>query len=174
MQGGIEITRARSADDQALSLVGATTFLETYADLLPGEDIVTHCRTLHATDYYRDWLSDGSRLAWIARNSSGAPVGYLTAGPPDLPVETGPADLEINRIYVLATLKGQGLGRRLLDAAATAARERGATRLVLGVFGRNETAQAFYARLGFRQIGVRQFQVGASLHDDLVLGLDLI
>ena len=174
MQGGIEITRAGAADDQALSLIGATTFLETYADLLPGEDIVTHCRTLHGADYYRDWLSDDSRLAWIARNASGAPVGYLTAGPPDLPVDTRSTDLEINRIYVLATLKGQGLGRRLLDSAAETARERGVTRLVLGVFGRNPAAQAFYARLGFRQIGVRQFQVGASLHDDLVLGLDLI
>ncbi|MDX5330355.1 MAG: GNAT family N-acetyltransferase [Caulobacteraceae bacterium] len=173
MQGGIEITRAGAADDQALSLIGATTFLETYADLLPGEDIVTHCRTLHGADYYRDWLSDDSRLAWIARNASGAPVGYLTAGPPDLPVDTRSADLEINRIYVLATLKGQGLGRRLLDSAAEAARELEVTRLVLGVFGRNQAAQAFYARLGFRQIGVRQFQVGASLHDDLVLGLDL-
>ncbi len=174
MQGGIEITRAGAADDQALSLIGATTFLETYADLLPGEDIVTHCRTLHGADYYRDWLSDDSRLAWIARNASGAPVGYLTAGPPDLPVDTRSADLEINRIYVLATLKGQGLGRRLLDSAAEAARELEVTRLVLGVFGRNQAAQSFYARLGFRQIGVRQFQVGASLHDDLVLGLDLI
>lgn len=174
MQGGIEITRAGAADDQALSLIGATTFLETYADLLPGEDIVTHCRTLHGADYYRDWLSDDSRLAWIARNASGAPVGYLTAGPPDLPVDTRSTDLEINRIYVLATLKGHGLGRRLLDSAAETARERGVTRLVLGVFGRNQAAQAFYARLGFRQIGVRQFQVGASLHDDLVLGLDLI
>lgn len=174
MQDGIEITRAGAADDQALSLIGATTFLETYADLLPGEDIVTHCRTLHGADYYRDWLSDDSRLAWIARNASGAPVGYLTAGPPDLPVDTRSTDLEINRIYVLATLKGQGLGRRLLDSAAEAARELEVTRLVLGVFGRNQAAQAFYARLGFRQIGVRQFQVGASLHDDLVLGLDLI
>lgn len=173
MQGRIEITRAGAADDQALSLIGATTFLETYADLLPGEDIVTHCRTLHGADYYRDWLRDDSRLAWIARNASGAPVGYLTAGPPDLPVDTRSTDLEINRIYVLATLKGQGLGRRLLDSAAEAARELEVTRLVLGVFGRNQAAQAFYARLGFRQIGVRQFQVGASLHDDLVLGLDL-
>jgi len=31
----------------------------------------------------------------------------------------------------------------------------------------------FYKRVGFTVIGARKFRIGATLHDDLVLALDL-
>jgi ribosomal protein S18 acetylase RimI-like enzyme len=51
-------------------------------------------------------------------------------------------------------------------AAATAA---GCTRILLGVYSRNEGALAFYARLGFTQAGTRQFQVGNHEYHDYIL-----
>jgi ribosomal protein S18 acetylase RimI-like enzyme len=88
-------------------------------------------------------------------------------------VPTGPDDLEVRRIYVLATLKGAGLGARLMATAVGAARAAGARRVLLGVHSGNTAANAFYARQGYVQAGVRKFKVGANVYDDLVLALAL-
>lgn len=93
--------------------------------------------------------------------------------PADLPTPTGPGDLEVRRIYVLAPYKGDGLGALLMDVAVEGARAAGARRVLLGVHGGNTAAQAFYARQGYTQAGVRKFQVGANTYDDLVLARDL-
>ena len=53
------------------------------------------------------------------------------------------------------------------------ARKRDATRLLIGVYGQNEPAIAFYRHHGFQVVGTRQFQVGTTLHDDLVLAITL-
>jgi ribosomal protein S18 acetylase RimI-like enzyme len=60
-----------------------------------------------------------------------------------------------------------------MSAAVEAARAAGAPRLLLGVYGGNARALAFYARQGFTEAGTRRFQVGANLYDDLVLARPL-
>ena len=74
---------------------------------------------------------------------------------------------------MLSPYKGVGLGARLMTTALEAARAAGAPRVLLGVHGENRAAQAFYARQGFAQAGVRKFRVGANTYDDLVLAKSL-
>ena len=166
---GVTIRPCTPADAEALALVGRATFLESYAEVLPGADILAHCATQHAPSLYAAWLSREDHALWIAQAAGGAPVGYVTLNPPDLPVETGPADVEIKRIYLLSRYHGAGLGAALLTAALRGAKARSFERVLLGVFSQNAQAIAFYRRRGFAQVGVRQFQVGANLYDDLVL-----
>ncbi len=47
--------------------------------------------------------------------------------------------------------RGQGIGRRLLDAMLAALAARGAPRVVLSTAARNEAAQRLFARAGFRR-----------------------
>ena len=71
-------------DDQVLSLVGKATFLDAFAGVLSGEDILLHCATQHAPDIYKTWLSDPRARAWLAEIEPGhAPVGYLVVAPAD-------------------------------------------------------------------------------------------
>jgi ribosomal protein S18 acetylase RimI-like enzyme len=60
-----------------------------------------------------------------------------------------------------------------MRTALDAARRTGKTRMLVGVYGRNDRAIAFYERVGFGIVGERKFQVGATLHDDLILGRPL-
>ncbi|HEY8572208.1 GNAT family N-acetyltransferase [Phenylobacterium sp.] len=158
------------ADAAALALVGQATFLQTYADVLPASDILAHCQGEHAEAYYAAKLAEPAYGFWIAELSeTGAPIGYAMLCPPDLPVATTEADLELKRIYLLHRFHGTGLGAGLMAMAANAARQRGAERLLLGVYGGNTRAMAFYARQGFAPAGERKFKVGANEYDDLVL-----
>lgn len=171
----IVIREAGLGDEQRLALVGAATFLESYAGTLPGDDIIAHCATQHAPAIYEDWLLGGEARIWLAEAEAGrAPIGFLVMTPPDIPLPgLGESDVEIRRIYVLHRFHGGAVGWRLMKSALDAARRTGKRRAVVGVYGKNDPAIAFYQRVGFTLFGERKFQVGATIHDDLVLAMEL-
>ena len=165
MSKAVEVREAGGRDVEALGLVGAATFLETFAGSLDGRAIVAHCMTRHSVEYYREAIEGGGR-AFLAETMPGAaPVGFALVGRPDLPgAEDG--DLELKRIYLLSRYQGGGTGTVLMQKAIEAAA--GHRRLLLGVFHGNLRAQAFYERLGFEPIGKRAFDVGGVPYEDTV------
>jgi ribosomal protein S18 acetylase RimI-like enzyme len=169
------VREAGLGDEHRLALVGAATFLESYAGVLPGDDIISHCATKHSPAVYEDWLLGGEARIWLAEAEEGrAPVGYAVMTPPDVPLPgAGPSDAEIRRIYVLHRFHKEKVGWTLMRTALDAARRTGKTRMLVGVYGRNDRAIAFYERVGFGIVGERKFQVGATLYDDLILGRPL-
>jgi ribosomal protein S18 acetylase RimI-like enzyme len=44
---------------------------------------------------------------------------------------------------------------------------------LLGVYAGNDRARAFYQKQGFTEVGERQYQVGATLCDDVIYALPL-
>jgi diamine N-acetyltransferase len=167
----LRVRAALPSDAARLALLGKATFLESYAHLLPVDDILVHTEHKHAPAVYASWLADATTPCWIAEVVPGAaPVGYLVATPPDLPLDDlTTRDLEIRRIYLLHQFQGFGLGRQMMQAALDTARAMGMQRALLGVYSRNTAALAFYARLGFQQVGTRQFRVGANEYFDYIL-----
>ena len=169
------IRAAGPADAARLSLVGQATFLESFADILPGEDIVLHCTHQHSTaDYQLRLAAPEGHALWLAELRKGAPIGYAALSPPDLPtVETEPGDTELKRIYVLSNFHGSGVAAALRDAAVAHAADSGMRRLLLGVYARNGRAIRFYQKNGFTIIGTRKFLVGANRYDDVIMARDI-
>lgn len=173
MKNDFVIRPASLEDAEALCLIGCATFLESYAQSLPGKDILLHCQKQHSAACYRAYLQGGGK-AWLAETGETAtPVGYALNTQPDLPVPLAPSDVELRRIYLLSKFQGAGLGKALLSSAKTAARDEGAARLVLGVYEENSAALKFYAAQGFEDIGERPFQVGNKVCRDRILALRL-
>ncbi|UNK48555.1 GNAT family N-acetyltransferase [Lysobacter sp. S4-A87] len=170
----VEVRRARVGDEDALSLVGQATFLETFSGVLDGTAIAEHCRKAHSPSQYLHWLGDARSAVWLAGVAPGhAPVGYLVVAAPDLPGANPAHDLELKRIYLLGRYQGGGLGKRLLQQAVEHAEGAGATRLLLGVYAGNHAALAFYRKQGFNHFADRQFVVGGTAYDDHVMSLEL-
>lgn len=164
------IREAGEDDAAALALIGAATFLETFAGILDGAAIVAHCAAQHEESAYRAWLASGAR-AWLAEaQPGGAPIGFALVARPDLDA-AAEGDIELKRIYSLSRFHGSGLGAALMREAVAAAE--GHHRLLLGVYARNERALAFYRKQGFVDIGTRRFNVGGKLYDDRVLARPL-
>ena len=175
MSKDVHIRKAAVSDAAALALVGAATFLESYAGVVDGRDVVDHCRRQHSPEAYARWLADEAYAIWLATIEPGeAPVGYLMLGRADLPLaDLAPTDLEVKRIYVLGRFQRSGLGRALMQQAKDEARRQSAHRLLLGVYSQNDRAIAFYQREGFITVGTRTFQVGRNQYHDLILGTPL-
>lgn len=168
----IVVRRAGVEDAAMLALVGAATFLDGFAGVLPGDAMVAHAARHHVAEVYAKYLAQAKVAAWLAvTREGGAPVGYAMLTPPELPEETmREGDLELKRIYALSRFHGTGVAQEMMDTAIDEARARGAFRVTLGVYAGNARALRFYERNGFRQIGTRQFTVGSLVCDDFVMG----
>ena len=168
------LRRATAADAPAVAMVAAASFLETFAGILPGDDIVAHCTHNSSVAKFAGWADDPMSIVTLATHPQGdAPVGYTLLTTPDLPVTPLPDDIELRRIYALSMTRGSGLGHRLMAQAIADAANLGGKRLLLGVLGTNRVARAFYEREGFVLAGTRRFNVGAGWYDDVIYARDL-
>lgn len=166
--------KAGLGDEDAIALVGAATFLESFSGQIDGQGLVRHCAEKHDASTYLKALKTPGHAIWLAELAPGAaPVGYLHLTPPDLPIKTRPDDVEVKRIYLLGKMQGHQVGRKLMALAIAYAREVGAGRVLLGVHDGNETAMGFYERLGFERIGERDFDVGGVTYHDWIYALEL-
>ncbi len=164
------IRKGVRADAGHFAGLAQATFLESYAGIIDGGDILLHRRLVQTEAAYEADLANAEIDLFLAVLDPGeAPVGFAMLSPPDLPVELSPDDLELKRIYVLHRFHGTGLAQRLMAAVLEAATARGAKRVLLGAYGENHRAIAFYRRHGFEQVGTRLFRVGETDYDDVVL-----
>jgi ribosomal protein S18 acetylase RimI-like enzyme len=165
------VRRAAAPDAAALALVGGATFLETFAGIIDGRDILDHCAKKHSVAVYEAFLSAPAAALWLAETVEGsAPVGYAVLDTPQLPLaDVQTDDLELKRIYVLSRFHGTGVGAQLMTDALEEAKRRNSRRVLLGVYAQNHRALGFYAKHGFVRVGQRQFQVGAHTYFDHIL-----
>ena len=171
---GWRLRRAEAGDEAALWLVAAATFLETYAGVVPRDDMLAHVEGKCSAEFFAGWIASADHPLTIAEHpDGGAPVGFTALTPPDFPVAFGPETIELRRIYVLAPAHGSGLGPALIDRAIKDARALGRTQIALGVHPGNARARAFYERHGFRIVGERRFQVGTALFTDPVYAREI-
>jgi ribosomal protein S18 acetylase RimI-like enzyme len=170
----VTVRPAGPGDAARLTAIGRASFLEAFAGILDGDDILVHCATQHAPAVYESWLAEDRKRLWLAEADRRAPVGYAASAPPDLPLpDLSPADIEIKRLYVLHRFHGLKLGWRLMQAALDEAKRTGFRRALVGVYHGNDGAIAFYERIGFRRIGERRFRVGDGWYDDFIFGMAL-
>ena len=148
--------RAGPGDAAKLSLIGAATFLETFANDHPGDGVVRFVRDHHSVAAWEASLAKPDTAVWLVEEAAGCPVGYAALSKASLP-GTHPDDAELKRIYLLSRWHGGGIGAALFDAAEAEARARMAQRLVLSVYIKNFPAITFYQKRGFARIGEATF-----------------
>lgn len=168
----IVVRPCKLEDADMLALVASSTFLEAFAGVLAGDDILAHCLKNSSASAFERYLAAPQCQAFLACTvHPQSPIGYAMLTRPDLPLDDlGEDDLELRRIYLFSRFYGSGAGQKLMSHATDAAVGAGARRLLLGVHAGNARALAFYRRNGFEDVGTRTFQVGSQMHHDLVLG----
>jgi ribosomal protein S18 acetylase RimI-like enzyme len=163
------IRRATVADAAALAEFGARTFFETFSADNTAENMAVHLELAWAPALQRAEILDPTWDTLLAES------GGLLAGFAQLAADHAPAcvatvrPIELKRFYVDKSWQGQGMARKLMDAVVSQARARGAQELWLGVWERNERAQAFYRKCGFEKVGAQIFVVGTDPQTDHVM-----
>jgi GNAT superfamily N-acetyltransferase len=107
----------------------------------------------------REGFGAAPAFAVLLAESAGAPAGYLLHTPGYDPDLGGPV-LTVVDLFVRESVRGRGVGRALVEAAAARARAEGRRALVWWVREQNPRAIAFYERLGAHTVrGVRSMHL---------------
>ena len=165
------LSDVRPADAPLIATLFEQSFVEAFSQLYAAEDLAAFLATKTRADFARE-IADPTFHFQIARRDAD-PVGFVKLGPPDFPVATPPATIELRQIYVLDRATGQGTGARLMDWATATARATGARHLQLSVYIDNHRARRFYERRGFTAIASYKFMVGNHADEDLIMRLAL-
>ncbi len=167
------IKKVDEADITSLVLIARQTFDHTYRHLNDPAHFETYMQTAMSDEQIRKEVRHPDSLFYIVQ-AAGDIVGYLKLNRQAAQTEEGMDDaLEIERIYVIESMKGQGLGARLIQKAREVAIEEGCTSLWLGVWDQNHAAQGFYSHQGFQAFGTHDFMMGPDRQTDILMKLEL-
>lgn len=163
------IRPARPDEIDALIELASTTFRDTYGATDAASEIADYLATNFTPRAFADLLADASMTLLVAESAERL-VGYLqikASQPP--PCVTGPAPLELARLYLRVDTIGTGLGAHFMRAVFDEARRRGCQTLWLVVYSGNGKAREFYRRWGFADVGFKDFQFGGKVYSDPVM-----
>ncbi len=147
----VVIRRAANADTAAIGRLGAALVRVHHAfDSLRFIDVSPQTERSYG-GYVNAQRKEPEAVVLVAERD-GAVLGYAWGAIEgiDYMALRGPAGV-LYDIIVDDPLRGQGIGRALLEAMLRALKELGAPRVVLSTASRNEAAQRLFASAGFRE-----------------------
>ncbi len=162
----ITLTKATPTELQTLIEIGKKTFFETYAQRNSEADMTAYLKDNFNAETITAQLENPNSEFYIAWNDQ-QPIGYLkvneSTAQTDLKEENS---LEIERIYVLSSYHGKGIGQRLYEKAIEIAGQKNKTSIWLGVWEQNPKAIRFYEKNGFVSFAQHLFIVGSEEQTD--------
>lgn len=160
-------------DAAALSACAQGIFRDTFAFMnYAPDDLAAFLEQAMGVAAYTAQIADPAYALRVARDAAGNMVGFVKAGPNDLPMPEGEPTrertYELHQLYLNDVAKGSGIADEMMVFVDAEARARGAKAVYLSVFVENIRAQRFYARHGYVEIGKNPFPVGSQIDDDRV------
>lgn len=162
------IVAATAADLPVVRRLADTIWREHYPSIITHAQIDYMLARGYSEEALRKFVRDpGAGLALL--DAGGGPAGFVAWHRADEPATT-----KLDKLYVLASLRGTGAGRRLIGHVEAAARRDGSRTVILNVNKRNAKAIAAYRACGF---DVRESVVvdigGGFAMDDYVMAKPL-
>jgi ribosomal protein S18 acetylase RimI-like enzyme len=122
----------------------------------PVEDVEERARKDFEELLPRGLESANQHLFTARLATAGAPVGMVWIGMTERPSGWS---AYIYDISVRADSRGQGIGRKLLEAVEAKSLELGASRIGLNVWGYNTVARSLYESSGFQLGGIGMYKI---------------
>ena len=165
------IRLAGPSDVPALSELAKRTWADAFGKPLSPEDLAAELAESRSEAYFTNALK---KTTILLAEQDGALRGYIQFGDVEIPeVEVRSGDRGLRRLYVDTETQGQGLGRRLMDAALDHPGLESADRIFLTVWEQNQRAMHLYQSFGFKTVGTTSVRIAdKEVGEDLVMVLD--
>ncbi|MDB5251090.1 MAG: family N-acetyltransferase [Flaviaesturariibacter sp.] len=165
----LTIREGTVADALLLADISRQTFYDTFAADNTPEDMDLFLNEQFTRG--RLMLEPGRpELTFLIACDRKKTAGYvkLREGPAPS-VLAGRNTLEIARLYAVKEYIGSGVGKLLMQASLTLAKDRKKEAVWLGVWERNQRAIDFYHRWGFEKFDEQDFLLGTDLQRDWLM-----
>ena len=170
----VTIIKAGLDDLQTIHDMAQVVFRHTYREILSPEQMEYMMEWMYSLQNLRKQLDQG-HVYYIALKGSGEPCGYISVqseGPDSEGIEV----FHLQKIYVMPTFQGCGLGRQLFDQAVShvyTSRTSPKARIELNV-NRSNPAVEFYSHLGLTILRQGDFHIGNGFYmNDYIMGIDV-
>jgi ribosomal protein S18 acetylase RimI-like enzyme len=164
----LTIRPAALADAAVIHRLADEAFPATYRNILTQAQIAYMMEWMYSLESLERQMTVEGHRYYIAY-ADGEAVGYVS-------IQQEEADLfHLQKIYVLPSWQGRGVGSRLFAHALAAIRalHPKACRMELNV-NRDNSAREFYERQGMKIVRVGDFDIGGGYFmNDYIMGLDL-
>jgi diamine N-acetyltransferase len=165
----VTIRTATAADAAVVADLARRTFFDTFASTNDAADMALHLQSAYGVDQQTREIADRD-ITTLLVEIEGQAVAYAQARADHVPqCVTDTKAVELWRFYVDRQWHGRGIAQELMARVKSAAQERGAKTLWLGVWERNDRARAFYAKCGFIDVGEHIFLFGTDPQTDRVM-----
>ena len=163
------IRKCKKEEWKTLIDLGIKTFAQTYQAKNTKENFEKYITSAFSTEQIQRELANSKCHFYFAFFNEEL-AGYIKLNEPGAQTDLNHANsMELERIYVEASFKGQGIGKALIKKSEEKARERNLPKIWLGVWTKNPEAIAFYNKMGFQEVGTHVFTVGDDDQLDLIL-----
>lgn len=166
----IEIIKANAKDAQQLSAIAIKTQLETFENSNPPGLSKAYCDEYLNVQIIENELNTENSFYYLLKRNNDL-IGFLKLRTDNIEENNlaGPLSMELQRIYVLASEKGNGYGKLLLKFAEDFALENGFKLLWLGVWEHNSNAISFYQHIGYQLFGKHDFMYAGDKQTDFMM-----
>lgn len=164
------IRKAAPEDASGIASAHVASWQTAYRGLM-ADEVLDGLSVERRTEFWYNILINEERPSclFVAENENGI-VGFVSAGPEregDL-VYRG----EVNAIYLHPSAWRQGIGRRLMQAAATELLDRGFNKMLLWVLRDNTPSRKFYEALGGRLLREKPIEINGQTLIEVAYGYD--
>ena len=149
-----EIT-IRNATINDIELIRELTFKvwpQTYSSIISKEQIDYMLEMMYSNKSLALQMAEGSQF--IIVQDTKRPVGFASYKPVAINI------YKLDKIYILQTQQGKGIGKFVIDYILQQTKDRGAESLQLQVNRNNINAKSFYEKIGFSIIQEADFEIG--------------
>lgn len=149
---------------ECLARLAKEIWTEHFGRIIAKETLDVIIETVQSKEAIAKQMNDGFLYYLIPGKRS--PVGYFAYR---LSVSQG--ELFLSKLYIHATERRKGLGRRVLQHLETICRDNSLLTICLTVYPKNTSAIESYKRLGFQTTGTIQRDLGNGIafHDIVML-----
>ncbi len=169
----VDIRRAASTDLQVIHDMAEIVFRQTYKSILSPEQMDYMMEWMYSIPNLQDQVARGHfyYIAW----AEDEPQGYVSVRKDSVDAD-GTEVWHLEKIYVMPSAQGIGLGHRLLETVKRHVRDNKGSvkaRIELNV-NRNNPAVGFYKHHGLTILRQGDFPIGNGFYmNDYIMGIDI-
>jgi GNAT superfamily N-acetyltransferase len=169
----VTIRRATTNDADTLSQIGALTFRQSYAEIIPPQDLAEYTAHAFSVELMRSELAE-PKIIYLLATFSLETCAYakLEPTPPPPQIKTA-RPVELMRLYAMPERTGKGIGTKLIQASLKAAVQAGYRSCWLRVWRGNTRAIKFYHNWGFGRVGHETYFVGRASETVMLMSRSL-
>ena len=165
----VSIREVELLDIELLRDLSIKTFVDTFSAYNTEQNMNNYIYTAFALEKLKQELQEPtSRFYFIYVDSVLAGYLKLNQGTSQTEMKME-SSLEIERIYILSTFQGKGIGQLLFEKALAIGRQRGVDFVWLGVWEKNHRAIEFYQKNGFEPFDTHVFMLGDDKQLDIMM-----